>query len=328
MKKIIVALVGISFLIILYTLFPGIDSHVNHESSDESREAVKQSEGGEEVGSEETSTGDKNSQEEKETTNKDTNPENSELSCYQRYSAKPEWEKVQKIQQEIFIDISYLDPDGNAYTNLPVESLKAFADSGDRDAMIFYGVELMQTAALGLSSMKRAELERQHRMDEAKQKREAYEPDLEQFNEGVEYIHRAAAQGKFAAFVEVQLYFRLLAYQMSERSWKEEKINDALATSYAYELLQKDILRKNKLFVKMMSQRDSLKRALKRIYPEKETLDELMTPIQDKGRQKFEEKKNEWNQVRAMQGLKVYPDLFGKELKSFTQTMAENCYPN
>ncbi|AOE50564.1 hypothetical protein [Kangiella sediminilitoris] len=324
MKKIIIPLVTIGILFILYTVFfqPSPSSKTKEQSAvaTDSMDAS----GNDTVKTEPIDN--KKPLKEVITTQESTKTNKKGLSCYQRYSSRPEWGGIQKIQEDISIDISYLYPEGNSYTNMPVESLKSFADSGDKDAMIFYGVELMQMAALGLSSLKRAELERQHRVEEVKEQRISHEPDLEQFNEGVEYIHRAAEEGKFAAFLEVQLYHRILAYQMKERSWDEEQINGSLATSHAYDLLQQEIMKSNALFVKMMSQEKALKRRIWRIYPKKENHDELLKEIQREGQLKFERLKEDWVRNRELKGQEVYPDLIGKDLESFTKAMIRDCY--
>ena len=223
--------------------------------------------------------------------------------------------------------MTYLNEDGNAYTNMPIESLKSFADSGDKDAMIFYGIELMQTGTIGLSSLKRAEINRMRYMEQAKAERREHEPQLAKLELGANYIYKAALDGKIATIFEIGLYYRYLAYQMAEKEWARQDRISALAKSHAYHLLQTDILKNNSLLAELVGE-DSLEYAIKRSFPNQDTFEEIESQIKAQGEKMFLGLKHRWATDRRLKGLSPYPSLFSGELREFTKKMASECYSN
>lgn len=246
-----------------------------------------------------------------------------EPSCYERYQRKPEWKEIEAVLSSIYMNGDEAAGQG-IYQQLPIEAVKSYADTGDKDAMFHYGSEVMWKAAFGvhLNSVNRNPGEP---LSQLRQRAKKHKPDVDNFLLGAGYAYRAAVQGKLGGLLEIVAGEKMLIKRMVQSGSSSENIEKALMHRHAALSLMQTIHADDPGLLMFFSSDDEFEEDLAVIYSEQEIQPELREKLQNKIKHRSERLLQKWKSDRQILGLEPFPDVMRPKLDEFLNSMEQEC---
>ncbi|WP_146205083.1 hypothetical protein [Kangiella spongicola] len=214
----------------------------------------------------------------------------------------------------------------DGYQQVPLESLRSYADANDLDAMYLYGVNLLWKSSLGfylnenyrdqsLTSEQFSEQVRNH------------EFNREQFQRGKNYVYKAAVKGKLIGLLEVGLMHKTASKKLAETGVSQSELIEFLSEGYAYLELAKDVYQKDPLLIQEAGlEWHTIEKFIKTAMPDAD-MNDVMPLVESSIEKHLRRLKRQWTTDRKYYGLEVYPDTFTDEEEAlFEKAQSSHCY--
>lgn len=207
------------------------------------------------------------------------------------------------------------------YQNMPFESLKPLADSNDPQAMMVYGSEKIWFSALGVRLS--GPDSRYRSSEQTKDIVNNHKVDLDGINEGESYLYNAAIFGKVGAIFEMTLLLDMAAKRLDAKSGEQEVVQELIAKSLAYEMLQADIHQSDPALKGMFLDSVAWRNSIQRLYADQEDYAEIKKQIESNADNIYQTLKERWEHDREYYGFDIYPDYLKGELEEYANAYLE-----
>lgn len=248
--------------------------------------------------------------------------------CMEKYTSDPKWIEIYKRFEGLGLSGDEL-AGTDSYQQLPLDSLKAHADTGDKKAMYLYGVETMWKSAFGfyMNGNYRGPL---GFTEERKKQIQQHKVNLEEYQEGADYVYQAAVQGKLTGLMEIASQQSALINAMQQDGFSEEALLNEAVTAYSYLLLMREVYQYDEMLYEILGDDKSLDSNLTRIFKDNkeitiESMRKIRSDVIARSEKKFQILKASWENDRNYHGLEPYPNLFTAEEEEYYQKAELDC---
>lgn len=248
--------------------------------------------------------------------------------CMEKYTKDPRWIGIYKRFEGLGLSGEEL-AGTDSYQQLPLDSLKAYADAGDKKAMYLYGVEIMWKSVFGyyMNENYRSPL---GFTEELKKQIKQHKVNLEEYQKGADYVYQAAVQGKLIGLMEIASQQSALIDRMQEDGFSQEALIDQAVKAHGYLLLMREVYQHDEMLYEILRYAKSLDNNLTRIVEgNKEITTESMRKMKKgvvaRAEKEFQTLKTSWGNDRNYHGLEPYPNLFTAQEEEYYRQSQLDC---
>lgn len=243
--------------------------------------------------------------------------------CVANYQNKPEWEDIYKVISTIY-QSGYEAAGNSAFQQMPIDSLKSYADAGDKDAMFHYGSALMWKGGVGIYLNYPGQVERLAEPEKYKQViPKNHNPDNELFNQGAEYAYQAAVKGKFGGLFEIANMKLMMLRQMKKQGFSEELVFNEMVHAASYLKLIKHIHSNDKALLSELNYDYYITDNIKNIWDK--DIEGIKVKVEQLSDETVTKMIQDWKINRESLGLAESPDLLSPKLEKFYRDNVEIC---
>lgn len=243
--------------------------------------------------------------------------------CVADYENKPEWKQIYKVISDIY-QSGYEAAGSSAFQQMPIESLKSYADAGDKSAMFHYGSALMWKGGVGIYLNYPGQEERLAEPEKYKQViPENHKPDIELFNKGAEYAYQAALKGKFGGIREIVNMKLMMLRQMKKQGFPEEQVLNEMVYAASFLKLLKHIHSSDKALLGELNYDYFITDNIKNIWDE--DIEDIKVKVEQLSDEAVTKMIKDWKTNRERLGLEESPDLLSPKLEKFYRDNVEIC---
>ena len=209
----------------------------------------------------------------------------------------------------------------DGYQQVPLESLRSYADANDLDAMYLYGVELLWKSSLGFYQNENYR-ESSLTSEQFREQVRNHEFNREQFERGKDYVYKATVKG-----IEVGLMHKTASKKFAETGASKSELIEFISEGYAYLELIKDIFQKDPLLIQEAGlEWYTLEKYIKTAMPDAD-MDNVMPVVESSIQKHLHRLKSQWTTDRNYYGLEVYPDIFTDEEEAlYEKAQSSHCF--
>ncbi|RDX38208.1 hypothetical protein DZA50_00690 [Kangiella sp. HD9-110m-PIT-SAG07] len=241
--------------------------------------------------------------------------------CLKKEGLREEFLKIYQKLESLGLSGTQLAGQGS-YQQMPLESLRSYAQANDVNAMYLYGLETMYKASLGIYMT--LSYHEESDAENISERARNHNFDKKLFNEGKRYLYQAAVQGKVIGLGEISALHRLGAEKLSKQDVKSEVLHQFVAEGFAYTLLAKDIVRDDEFLIDEIGLKSkTFERYLKQALPGTK-IEQIKSELKKASEESYLRLKDRWDVDRTYQGLEVYPDIFTESEEQFYTVTIEN----
>ena len=249
------------------------------------------------------------------------NEKESNIGCHQRYQQHENWQRVNDIFAEVYINDAELSGEHH-FQEMQLEAVKSYADAGDPNAMFHYGSELIWKGGLGIYFN---ELNRSGSLSQSERKKaiDNHQLDMMALEYGSKYLLDSATLGKLGGIIELQLLHHHIFKRQVEHGKDIESIKNAMMLSLAYEQLIEEVFINDSLMMDGFQFTDEKKNLMKKLskqYPEIE-----LAEIQEEANNIQGRLFNYWREKREKLGKPIYPNKFPDYLEQHMANKNKEC---
>lgn len=232
-------------------------------------------------------------------------------SCLKQLGLYDNFLKVYKKLEDLGMSGSQLaGVDG--YQQVPLESLRSYADANDLDAMYLYGVELLWKSSLGFYQNQNYR-DQSLTSEQIREQVRNHEFNNEQFQRGKNYLYKATVKGKLIGLLEIGLMHKTASKKLAETGASQSELIEFLSEGYAYLELVKDIYQKDPLLIQEAGlEWYTIEKYIKTGMPDAD-MDDVMPLVESSVEKHVHRLKSQWITDRNYYGLDIYPDIFTNE---------------
>lgn len=243
--------------------------------------------------------------------------------CVANYENKPEWEQTYKVISDIY-QSGYEAAGSSAFQQMPIESLKSYADAGDKSAMFHYGSALMWKGGVGIYLNYPGQEERLVEPEKYKQViPKNHKPDIELFNKGAEYAYQAAVKGKFGGIMEIVNMKLMMLRQMKRQGFPEEQVLNEMVHAASFLKLLKHIHSNDKALLSELNYDYFITDNIKNIWDK--DIEDIKVKVEQLSDEAVTTMIKDWKTNRERLGLEESPDLLSPKLERFYRDNVEIC---
>lgn len=214
----------------------------------------------------------------------------------------------------------------DGYQQVPLESLRSYADANDLDAMYLYGVNLLWKSSLGFY-LNENYRDQSLTTEQFREQVRNHEFNREQFQRGKNYVYKAAAKGKLIGLLEIGLMHKTASKKLAEKGVSQSELIEFLSEGYAYLELAKDVYQKDPLLIQEAGlEWHTVEKFIKTAMPDAE-MNDVMPLVESSIEKHLQRLKSQWATDRGYHGLEVYPDTFTDEEEAlFEKAQSSHCF--
>lgn len=243
--------------------------------------------------------------------------------CVANYEDKPEWKEIYGVISDIYQ--SGVEAAGkSAFQQLPIDSLKSYADAGDKSAMFHYGSALMWKGGVGIYLNYPGQVEQLAEPEKYKQViPKNHNPDIELFNKGAEYAYQAAVKGKFGGIFEIVNMKLMMLRKMKKQGFSEEQVLNEMVHAASYLKLVKYIHSNDKALLFELNYDYYITDNVKNIWDK--DIEGIKVKVEQLSDEAVTKMIKDWKTNRERLGLEESPDLLSPKLEKFYRDNVEIC---
>ena len=245
--------------------------------------------------------------------------------CLKQLGLRDDFLKVYKKLEGLGMSGSQLaGVDG--YQQVPLESLRSYADANDLDAMYLYGVNLLWKSSLGFY-LNENYRDQSLTTEQFREQVRNHEFNREQFQRGKNYVYKAAAKGKLIGLLEIGLMHKTASKKLAETGVSQSELIEFLSEGYAYLEWAKDVYQKDPLLIQEAGlEWHTVEKFIMTAMPDAD-MNDVMPLVESSIEKHLQRLKSQWATDRGYHGLEVYPDTFTDEEEAlFEKAQSSHCF--